>query len=205
MALKERLEEGWIHCNIIVEMLGKPKDYIEKVIGEVAIAIGKTKGIEVINSTEHEPTEAKNGLFSTFTELELAVKDIGLLMGLVFSYMPSNIEILAPQEFKMPVSSVNELVNLVTSRLHGYDSLAKRMRIESMILKKKLEELGAIPKQKQGEEELDTIKTESDEVEEKKEVKEDKKEESKEEPAQEPVQEQPKEDNKDNEDNEKKE
>lgn len=169
MALRERLEEGWLHCNLIIEILGKPADYVKKVMREVTDAIGKVKGVEVINTKVHEPKEAKSNLFSSFTELELAIKDINILMALVFSYMPSNIEIIAPQELKISLNSVNEFINLLTSRLHGYDSLAKKLRVENMILKKRLQELGAIPKQPKQEEELETIKTEESSPQEKKE------------------------------------
>jgi len=162
MVLMERLEEGWMHCSIIIEMLGKPADYVEKVLKEVTTAIGKVNGIDVIKETSHELKEVKNGLLSTFVELELAIKDMNILMALVFSYMPSNIEILAPSEIKMKSADLNEFVNLLTSRLHGYDSHSKRLKIENMILKKRLEELGAIPKQPKQVEELETLKTEED-------------------------------------------
>ena len=160
MVLRERLEEGWMHTNIIIEMLGKPAEYVEKVLKEVTGAIGKIKGVEVIKETFHELTEVKNGLLSTFVELELAIKDMNILMALIFSYMPSNIEIIAPLEVKMKTTDLNEFVNLLTSRLHAYDGHSKRLKIENMILKKRLEELGAIPKQLKQENELETMKTE---------------------------------------------
>lgn len=158
--VEQKVNEGWIHCNIIIEMLGKPKDYVEKVIKEISETIGKTKGIEVIKSTPHEPKVIKEGFFSTFTELELLIENLNLLIVLIFSYMPSNIEILAPSEMKIRLSDANEFVNLLTSKLHGYDGIAKKLKFENMLLKKRLEEVGAIPKQGKQEEELDTIKTE---------------------------------------------
>lgn len=160
MVLRERLEEGWMHTNIIIEMLGKPAEYVKKVLKEVTETIGKIKGVEVIKETSHELNEVKNGLLSTFVELELAIKDINILMALVFSYMPSNIEILAPTEIKMRSTDVNEFINLLTSRLHGYDSHAKKLKIENIILKNRLVELGAIPKQPKQVDELETMKTE---------------------------------------------
>ena len=96
MALKERLKQGWIHCIIVVEILGKPKEYVSEVIEEVANAIGRAPGIDLVKKKMHEPKEANNGLFSTFTEIEMAIKDLKTLSELVFAYMPSNIEILAP-------------------------------------------------------------------------------------------------------------
>jgi len=162
MVLKEKLDQGWIHCSMIIEMLGKPADYIEKVIGEIGNAIDKTKGVEVIKSTPHDAQETKNGFFSTFTEIEFIVKDFNILAALVFSYLPSNIEILAPQEVKISLNDFNEFMNWLAGRLHGYDNLAKKMKIENMLLKKRLEELGAIPKQPEQPSELDSVKTEED-------------------------------------------
>lgn len=174
MVLRERLEEGWMHCNIIIEMLGKPAEYVEKVLKEVTRAIGKISGVELIKETPHELTEVKNGLLSTFVELELAIKDMNILMALIFSYMPSNIEILAPAEVKMKSTDLNEFVNLLASRLHAYDSHSKKLKIENMILKKRLEELGAIPKQPKPSEDLETMKTEESELLEKVQPKEEK-------------------------------
>lgn len=159
MSKKERLEEGWIHCSIIVEILGKPKEYIGKVIKEVADRIGETKGIEVLDKKFHEPSDASNGLFSTFTEIELMVKDMMALAELVFSYMPSNIEILAPQELKMKLNDTNLFINWLAERLHGYDSIAKKLKIENMVLKKKLQDLGELPKEVKDADEIESVKT----------------------------------------------
>ena len=59
MALKERLKQGWIHCAVVVEILGKPKEYISEVMEEVANAIGKAEGVELVNKKVHEPHEMK--------------------------------------------------------------------------------------------------------------------------------------------------
>lgn len=162
MVLKERLEEGWIHCSIIIELLGKPKEYAEQVMEKVVDAIGKIKGVEIVKKDTHEPKEAKNDLFSTFTEMELAVKDLNILTVLIFSYMPSNIEILAPAELKMPLTEINSYINMLASRLHGYDSLAKKLRMENMVLKNRLRELGLLPDEVKEPEELETITKEDD-------------------------------------------
>ncbi len=162
MALKERLKEGWIHCNLIVEIIGKPKEYVDKVMGEVVEAIGKIDGVELINKNIHEAKEAKT-YFSTFSEVEVAVKDLKILTDLVFAYMPSNIEILSPNEIKMSLNDCNLLVNLLTSKLHGYDAITKKLKLENMILRGKLHKLGALPEQKQKNDELESLKSEESE------------------------------------------
>lgn len=167
MALKERLNQGWIHCNIILEVIGRPKDYIDQVIKEVAEAIGKRDGVEAINKTFHEPKDMKT-FFSTFVEMELAVRDILTLSTIIFDFMPSNVEILAPSELKMKMNDVNLFLNFLTSKLHAYDSHAKKLRLENMIIKNKLRELGQLPKEVQEADELESLKSEKGKKEEKK-------------------------------------
>lgn len=157
MVLKERLKQGWIHSVIVIEVLGKPKEYLSEVMGEVADAIGKHPGVEIVERKIHEPKEANN-LFSTFAELEVAVKDLKILSDIVFAYMPSHIEILAPAELKISLNDATQFINLLAAKLHGYDSITKRFKVENMILKKKLVELGELPEEVKEADEMESIK-----------------------------------------------
>ena len=138
-------KEGWINCTIIIEILGKPADYIDKVIREVVEAIENKQGVEVVSKNFHEPVESKK-LFSTFSEVEFRVNSLGKLVEIIFEYMPSNVEILSPNEIKMPLTETNEFINILAAKLHGYDALAKKLKVENMVLKNQLKEMGAYSK-----------------------------------------------------------
>lgn len=152
MKIKEKIEQGWLHCSIIIEIAGRPADYIKEAMEIVLKGLGKEKDIEIIDKKVHRPKEVeifkqkpkpKNAkkVFSTFAEIELLVKGLGRLMGLVFDYMPSSIEVIEPTHFKLELNDASNIVNDLATRLHHYDASLKRFSMENEILKKQLEEL----------------------------------------------------------------
>lgn len=152
MKIKEKIEQGWLHCIIIIEIAGRPADYIKKAMELVLKGISKEKDVEIIGKNVHKPKEVdifkqkpklKNAkkLFSTFAEVELLVKGFGRLMGFVFDFMPSSIEIIEPLYLRLELNDANNIVNDLATRLHNYDASLKRFSMENEILKKQLEEL----------------------------------------------------------------
>jgi len=152
MKIKEKIEQGWLHCNIIIEIAGRPADYIKKAMEVVLKGLEKQKDIEIMGKKVHKPKEVdmfkqkpkpKNArkIFSTFAEVELLVKGLSRLMGFVFDFMPSSIEIIEPIHFRLELNDANSIVNDLATRLHRYDASLKTFSMENEILKKQLEEL----------------------------------------------------------------
>lgn len=152
MKIKEKIEQGWLHCVIIIEIAGRPPAYIREAMEVVLKGISKEKDIEIIGKKVHKPKEVEifkqkpkpkdaKSLFSTFAEVELLVKGLGRLMGFVFDFMPSSIEITEPTYFRLDLNDANNILNDLASRLHQYDASLKRFSMENTILKKQLEEL----------------------------------------------------------------
>ena len=46
--IKQKIEEGWIHCIFIIEMLGKPKEHLEKTLKGYISALKKDKKVETL-------------------------------------------------------------------------------------------------------------------------------------------------------------
>jgi hypothetical protein len=150
--LKEKLAQGWLRVNLIIEVLGKPKDYIEKVIDAAIEQLGKEKGTALIKKQVHEATIAQDSkdVFITFGEAEIIVENLARLIAIIFDYMPASIEITEPLNLTMRLEDANALLNDLAARLHHYDALAKKTRLEREVLMKKL---GALQgKEKNGEE-----------------------------------------------------
>jgi hypothetical protein len=145
--IREKIESGWIRCAIVIEVLGKPADYLDTVIKKTIEDLEKKKEIiEVISKKFYEPTPIES-MFSTFTEVEILIKDMKTLTEFVFIYMPSNIEILEPKELKMNLHSANDFINTMAARMHQYDGIIKRIGFENKLLRHELEKLGKMPKQ----------------------------------------------------------
>ena len=125
--IKEKINEGWLHANIIIEILGKPADYIEKVIDATVDHISKEKGIELLSKKIHPAKlvkESKNA-YTVFAEAELLVKGMGKLIEIIFDYMPASVEIVKPSNITFKLEDANALLNDLALRLHQYGALAK--------------------------------------------------------------------------------
>jgi len=144
--IREKLDQGWIRSTVVIEVLGKPADYLDKVLKKTIEEMGKRKDIEVLEKKFYEPTPIEK-MFSTFTELELLFKDMKTLTEFVFEYMPSNIEIIEPKDLKFGLNNANEFINKLTARMHQFDAIAKRVGFENKLLRHKLEQLGELPKE----------------------------------------------------------
>lgn len=146
-SIREKIDQGWIKCAIVIEVLGKPAEYIDTVIKKTIEELEKKKDIvEILSKKFYEPTPIE-GMFSTFTEIELLIKDMKTLTEFVFSYMPSHIEILEPKELKMSLHSANDFINNMAARMHQYDAIIKRASFENKVLRHELEKLGKLPKE----------------------------------------------------------
>jgi len=132
--------KDWIQCSIMIEVLGKPKEYVSQVLSEIVVALKKTETVQVLNEKQAEP-KPQETLFSSFVEVEMLVKDVPTMISIIFNYMPSSIEIIKPTELKFNLNDANHLFNDMSARLHEYDNTTKKLKITNMILVNKLKEL----------------------------------------------------------------
>jgi len=127
-------EKPKILARIIIEILGKPKDYVEKTLKVVVDKIKETKGIKLENYEFEKPKKVEGDVFSSFVELELWVNDISVLLGLCFDYMPSSIEILEPQEIRLKANNLSDFLNDLLANLHTLDMRLKTYVQENKVL-----------------------------------------------------------------------
>lgn len=129
----ERLEKGNIKVSMIIELLGKPKDLMEKTFDKILDKLKSECDVVKEERAEFKPQEK---LWSTFVELELWVKDFKSLTAIMFEYMPSSIEILEPQNFLLKSFDLSSYLNDMQARLHQTDMGLKNARAEVEVLKK---------------------------------------------------------------------
>jgi len=147
-----------IKATIIIEMMGRPADHLKGVMDQYLKKLDGEKGISLTKKKIHEPkiVEEKDAdgnlvkfekgkeLYSTFAEVELNAETIFDLVKLVFVYMPSNIEIISPQEFRMPNFDLMLILNEIAKKMHEYDAIAKNAIMQNQIFANKLREMHAI-------------------------------------------------------------
>tara|TARA_Y100000310_G_C20403891_1_gene678718 strand:- start:167 stop:754 length:588 start_codon:yes stop_codon:yes gene_type:complete len=130
-------EQTHIRCKIIIEVLGKPKEHVEKTLRTYVDKIKDDSDLIILNSNFSEAIE-KEKLWATFVELDMIIKGIPKLIAFCFDYMPSSIEITKPDEFVMKKSTVENLINDLQARLHQVDMIVKQQKSENEFLKQNL-------------------------------------------------------------------
>ncbi|MGD9275628.1 MAG: hypothetical protein PVJ67_00485 [Candidatus Pacearchaeota archaeon] len=132
-----------VKAALIIEVIGKPPEHLTETLGNLIKQISEEKGVEVVEKTIHEPTELKDNkdFFTSFAEVEVEVEEVLYIAMLMFKYMPAHIEIIHPEKIILSNSGLNDILNELTRRLHGYDEVARIIQVEKNILEKKLKEL----------------------------------------------------------------
>ena len=130
-------EQTHIRCRIIIEILGKPKEHVEKTLRIYVDKIKNDSDLVILNS-EFSGAAEKEKLWATFVELDMIIKGIPKLIAFCFDYMPSSVEITKPEEFVMKKSTVENLVNDLQARLHDVDMIIKNQKNENDFLRQNL-------------------------------------------------------------------
>lgn len=127
-----------IRCRAILEVLGKPKEHVEKTIKLLVEKIKEDPEISVLNEKYADIKPQGKTMFSTFVELEMVIKGISTLTGFCFDFMPSSIDIEKPEQLTMKNRDISNIFNDMQSKLHNVDMVAKTLRAERDFLKRNL-------------------------------------------------------------------
>ena len=125
---------------MIIEIMGRPAEHIIKTLEMVVDKLGQEKGIVITLKKIHEcrNVEGSKELFTTFAEVEAEFDSTNVFLGIIFAYMPSNVEIISPQNFKLTNEEFSSLGNNLVARLHGYESIMKKLVADREIMINKL-------------------------------------------------------------------
>ena len=123
-----------IRCNIIIEVLGKPKEHVEDSLKQYIEHIKEDSELVVI-SEKYSEIKEQGQLWSKFVELELVVKGTNKLISFCFEYMPSSIEVIKPEQLILTNNEISNFFNDLQARLHNVDMVVKQLNAENNLLK----------------------------------------------------------------------
>jgi hypothetical protein len=131
---------------IILEILGKPKENVSSALQALVAKLGNEQGVKIIDQIIHPVVKVKESkeLFTSFAEITLELDSLDNYFGILFAYMPSNIELVSPERISLENNELNILANKLAARLHDYDAIAKRMIAERNILVQKMQEVAPL-------------------------------------------------------------
>jgi len=144
---KQKIEEGWIQARVVLEVVGKPKEHVEKTIKEIVRKVKKEKDLEILDEHIAEIKKQKSGaegegvikeLWATFAEMEILFKSLTTITYFSFEYMPSSIEIVEPQSITIPAINLSEFFNDLQLRLHQVDMVIKQLQNKNSFFNKNM-------------------------------------------------------------------
>jgi hypothetical protein len=151
-------EKKWLKTRIVVELLGKPLEHMQNTI----LLLGENfcnnlPEVKVTKRSVRPPVAVENTeLFSAFVEFEADVKELATLIGIIFDYLPSSVEIIEPEEISDLTFNINGLLNDLALKMHQYDHIVKQLKAQNELQRR----LVAKAKKK-----LDALKVNTDDLE----------------------------------------
>ena len=130
-------QHAHIRCRTIIEVLGKPKEHVEKAIREYIEHIKKDSELVMLNE-EYSETKEHDKLWSKFVELDLVIKGTPKLISFCFEYMPSSMEVMKPEHLILTNHELASFLNDLQARLHSVDRIVKELRAENDFVKNNL-------------------------------------------------------------------
>ena len=94
----------------------------------------------------HQDKEDKNSsnkeeLYTSFADIELEADDINVIFRIVLNMLPSNVEIISPNEIVLKNFDASQLLTELTIKLHRFDEVAKVLHFDREKLIKRIKEL----------------------------------------------------------------
>lgn len=132
--------EGQILARLIIEMLGAPKEHLDKTLKDFVKMLKEDRELRIVKEDFAEP-ELREGMFHTFVELEVWFKDLSRLFNFCFEAMPSSVEILEPENLNISAYQLSGYLNDLQARLHLLDMALKKVEAAHSVLGKNAEAL----------------------------------------------------------------
>jgi len=135
--------EQKITALMIIEVAGRPPEYLENSLKLHLEKLNHIKDVKLISSKIAEPRliEAEKDLYTCFGEVEVETLGFSKLMDLIFDFMPSSVEIINPSEIEFNCQEATMFANDMAGRLHKYDEIAKIARMQIQQLTARLQQL----------------------------------------------------------------
>lgn len=139
LEVQQLIKQGWFRIKAIFEIAGFPEKHIEKTINLLANKLRKER-IKIIEQTINKPKKVGEKMFSAYIDMEFLSKSLSQIMGLIYDYLPSSIEIIEPDD---PISddpqSMTEILNDLIARLHKYNQTIHGLIAQNKLLQKQLQ------------------------------------------------------------------
>jgi|SRR3989338_9035278 len=105
----------------IIEVLGMPEKHVLEVIEKVIEKLKNEKGITLEKQEITKPELVKEKYYAAFTEVEVKIINMTLLLQFCYDYLPTSIEIIDTEKISMSAREFSNAINDSLIRLHQYN------------------------------------------------------------------------------------
>lgn len=116
--IKEFVESGYLRVNVLFEVVGNPKEHVEAMIKKVMEGVSSEKKIKVVSEEYGSAEDAGDGLWGTFCEADLLLKDVNVLSWLAFNFSPASVELIEPKQVILKDKQMTDFMGELLSQLH---------------------------------------------------------------------------------------
>jgi len=140
-----------ILCRAIVEVIGKPKEHVEKAVNMIAEKAAELEGLKIekkeiapvkslkdekLTKTEEKIQGQHGELFTSFAEIEFRADNIDVIASFCFDFLPASLEITEPSKIQADIQDISKLMNDVLGKIHNVDHVLKKLNFENSALRK---------------------------------------------------------------------
>lgn len=124
--VKEKVSQGWIHVNSMIEIMGVKKEVVEESLKQHLAKIDAENGIIITkksySTVEKVPNPPKNipEAYSQFVEIEALVRNYSMLIYYVFTYGPAALEVLEPKSITLGQGEAQDIANALAALIHQF-------------------------------------------------------------------------------------
>ncbi|MBN2052323.1 hypothetical protein JW756_02365 [Candidatus Woesearchaeota archaeon] len=135
--VQKRVKAGAILAQVSFEVVGNPKEYVENTMRGFVNNLKNSPGITILSEELGEPEEVakSNGLWSTYADTEMLIDNLDKLAWMCINFMPSSIEIIAPEEIRVSEKDLTNWMNDLMAKLHEITLTVRQTNVkdEAMI------------------------------------------------------------------------
>lgn len=137
---REKIEKGGLLAKVIIEVLGTPKEHVEKTLKSVIEKIKEDESLDVMKGKVFK-AKPQGKFFSMFTEMEILFDGFSNLATFCLDYLPSSVEIIEPTNFKTESVNITHVLNDLLAKLHNIDMVLKSVQAKNLILERNSQNL----------------------------------------------------------------
>jgi len=128
--VQKKIKEGGVLAQVTFEILGSPKEHIEKSMISYLGNIKNDFQITVLSEEIGEAEETEGKLWGIYAETEMIFDTIEKLVWLCINFMPANIDIIAPKDLTFKEKDLTNWLNDLLAKLHEISATVRQANIQ---------------------------------------------------------------------------